>query len=72
MDTAPTLCPFCGMTPDFTNDGILEEQDHFGAIACAGCGARGPQVPTVGRPVEEWYRDAVESWNKRVEAPWMQ
>lgn len=62
-------CPFCGMT-DATTCVDYEQGTKWGAVVCNFCSARGPEVRTEYNLAESapWRNDAVQEWNRRLEA----
>jgi len=60
-------CPWCGESPDVTNDAIFQLADgvKWGALTC--CGA-GPEVRTDYKDVSHWKSSAIAAWNERTPA----
>ena len=53
-------CPFCGGDKIYPVSDA-SQGDKYGAITCADCGAKGPEV----RVCEGWIKRAFESWGER-------
>lgn len=58
-------CPWCGQSPDVTNEAAfrLTDGEKYGALQCCGIG---PEVRTDYKPVEHWKARAIEAWNERT------
>lgn len=62
----PLPCPFCGTTGLDFSDGSTFRWGIASCISCgATCGETRREYPDKG----EWHSDAVEEWNRRVQAP---
>jgi Lar family restriction alleviation protein len=61
-------CPFCGATPDASEESTFRLTDGFkwGAVACCGTG---PEVRTGYGEVADWKDAAIEAWNTRAVQP---
>jgi hypothetical protein len=63
-DTELLPCPWCGETPDVSNDASFRLTDgvKYGALQCC---VVGPEVRTDYKDVPHWREAAIAAWNDR-------